>query len=291
MSLTRRQFAMGVAPSVILMVALLTVPLVYTIVWSLQRVEYGGAGQWVGLANYSYVFRDPMFLRAVGFSIGFALVDTALLMVLGYGVALLMNRVRRGRTTFLGLLLLPYVVPAIISATAFSWLFDDNFGGLANYLLQKVGGPQVQWFTSTWPNRGLVLLEALWAGLPFFMLVFLGALQGVSNEQLEAAVVDGANWWQRQRHVVIPTLGPMIRFLALISVSNTLGIFDTLVALAPNAQSVGTQSISLYIYQRAFARDQQNLGLGSAVNVLMLLVMIVLVLPIVRRIYEEVKLS
>lgn len=288
--MTRRQFVIGVGPSVILMVALLTVPLVYTIVWSLQHVEYGSPGEWVGFANYSDAFGDPMFRRAVGFSIGFALVNTALLMVLGYGVALLMNRVRRGRPVFLGLLLLPYVVPAIISATAFSWLFDDNFGGLANYLLQKIGVPQVLWFTNTWANRGLVLLEALWAGLPFFMLVFLGALQGVSNEQLEAAVMDGATWWQRQRYVVIPTLGPMIRFLALISVSSTLGIFDTLVALAPNAQTVGTQSITLYIYQQAFARDQQNLGLGSAVNVLMLFVMIVLVLPIVRRIYEEVKL-
>ena len=289
--MTRRQFLIGVAPSLILMFALLTIPLAYTAIWSLQRVEYGSPGQWVGLANYSAVFRDLQFQRAVGFSVGFALINTALLMVLGYGLALLMNRIRRGRAVFLGILLLPYVVPAIISATMFSWLFDDNFGGLANFFIELAGGESVRWFTSTWPNRGLVLLQSLWAGLPFFMLVFLGALQGVSSEQLEAAIMDGATWWQRQWHIVIPALGPMFGFLALISVSNSLGLFDSLIPLSPSAQTVGTQSVSLYTYQTAFARDQQNLGLGSAVNVLMLVVLFALVWPIVRRIYQEVKLS
>lgn len=288
--MTRRQFMMGVAPSMIVMLGLLTVPLLTTIVWSFQRVEYGGAGQWMGFANYSAVFRDPQFLRSVRFSIGFALVNTALLLMLGYGLALLMNSVRHGRTVFLGILLLTYVVPSIISATMFSWLFDDNFGGLVNYLIKLAGGQPVQWFTGTWPNRGLVLLESVWAGLPFFMLVFLGALQGVSTEQVEAAFMDGANWWQRQRFVVIPAIGPMFRFLALIAVSSALGIFDALVALSPNARTVGTQSVSLYVYETAFANEQRNLGLGSAVNVLMLLVMFALVSPLIRRMYQEVKL-
>jgi ABC-type sugar transport system permease subunit len=289
MPMTRKQFLMGVGPSILVNAGLLAVPLVTTLVWSFQKVAYGSAGQWIGLGNYTRLLSDPRFRAAVRFSVGFAVVDTCLLMVLGYGLALLMNRVRKARPVFLGLLLVPYVVPAIISATAFSWLFDDNFGGLVNYLLDYVGIHNIHWFTSTWPNRGLVLLEALWAGLPFYMLVFLSALQGVPTEQVEAAVMDGANWWQRQWHVVIPAIGPMFRFLALISISSTLGIFDALVALAPNAQVVGTQSVSLYIYLTAFARDQQQLGLGSAVSVLMLVVMLALVSPIVRRIYREVK--
>ncbi|MGW1144166.1 carbohydrate ABC transporter permease, partial [Streptomyces sp. NPDC002454] len=181
------------------------------------------------------------------------------------------------------------IIPAVISATAFSWLFDDSFGGLANQLVEKLTGEHVEWFTSTWPNRSLVLVEATWAAAPFVMLVLLGALKGVPDAQIEAAIVDGANWWQRQRHVVIPLLGPMFRFIALIAVMGGLGVFDALVPLSPNAQTVGTQSVSMYVYENAFARDQQNLGLGSAVNVLMLIVMCALISPFVRQVYREVK--
>ncbi|MEU5363992.1 sugar ABC transporter permease [Streptomyces sp. NPDC005925] len=285
----RREFAVGVGPSVIVMGALLVLPLAYSVIWSLQKVQYGSPGHWVGFDNYTQVLRDPMFQTAVAFTVGFAIAHTAVVMVLGFGLALLMNRVRRGRSTFLGLLLMPYVVPAVISATAFSWLFDNSFGGLANHLMEGIFHQEIRWFTSTWPNRGLVLAESVWAAAPFIMLILLGALKGVPEEQLEAAVVDGANWWQRQWHVVIPMLGPVFRFVALLSVMGGLGVFDALVPLAPNAQAVGTQSVSLYVYQMAFARDQQNLGLGSAVNILMMVVMLALVSPFIRQIYREVR--
>lgn len=285
----RREFVVGVGPSVIVMGALLILPLAYSVIWSLQKVQYGAPGDWVGFDNYTQVLRDPMFQTAVGFTVGFALAHTAVVLVLGFGLALLMNRVRRGRSTFLGMLLMPYVVPAVISATAFSWLFDNSFGGLANHLLEGIFHQEISWFTSTWPNRGLVLIESVWAAAPFVMLILLGALKGVPEEQLEAAVVDGASWWQRQWHVVIPMLGPVFRFIALLSVMGGLGVFDALVPLAPNAQAVGTQSVSLYVYQMAFARDQQNLGLGSAVNILMMVVMVVLVSPFIRQIYREVR--
>lgn len=285
----RRDFAIGVGPSLAVMVALLLVPLAYSIFWSFQKVEYGARGSWIGLDNYVRVLNDATFHTAVGFTVGFALVHTGVVLVLGYGLALLVHRARRGKSTFLGLLLVPYIIPAVIGATAFSWLFDDSFGGLVNVVLERVAGVEVEWFTSTWPNRTMVLLAATWASLPFFMLVLLGALKGVPEEQLEAASIDGANWWQRQRYIFIPTLGPMFRFLALTSIMGGLALFDALIPLAPNAQAVGTQSVNLYVYQNAFARDQQNLGLGSAVNILMFLVLCVLIAPFVRQVYREVK--
>ncbi|MEX1079788.1 MAG: sugar ABC transporter permease [Homoserinimonas sp.] len=271
------------------MLLLLGVPLIYTIVWSFQSVKFGAPGDWMGLGNYARVLQDPTFHSAVLFTVGFAIASTAVLLVLGYALATLLHHAGRGRSVFLGVLLVPYVVPAIIAATAFSWLFDNSFGGLVNFILETITGEQVQWFTNTWANRGLILLAGVWLGAPFYMLVLLGALKGVPSEQLEAAMADGANWWQRQWYVVIPTLGPMFRFLALIGIMNALGVFDILIPLAPNAETVESQSVSLYVYQKAFARDQQDLGLGSAVNVLMMLVMFILVSPFVRNIYREVK--
>ncbi|WGM20485.1 sugar ABC transporter permease [Paenarthrobacter sp. OM7] len=285
----RREFLVGVGPSLGIMILLLGVPLIYSVVWSYQSVEFGRPGEWVGFDNYARVLQDPVFHAAVLFTVGYALTSTAVLLVLGYAMALLLHRARRGKSLFLGILLVPYVIPAIIAATAFSWLFDNSFGGLVNFILEKTTGQEVAWFTETWANRGLVLLAGIWLGVPFFMLVLLGALKGVPNEQIEAATADGANWWQRQWHVIIPTLGPMFRFLALIAIMNSLGIFDILIPLAPSAEAVQSQSVSLYVYEKAFARDQQDLGLGSAVNVLMMLVLFILVSPFVRNIYREVK--
>lgn len=285
----RRDFLIGIGPTLLVMVALLLIPLVYSLVWSFQKVEYGSSGTWIGLGNYTRVLNDPTFRTSVAFTVGFAIVHTLVVLVLGYGLALLMHRARRGRSLFLGLLLVPYIIPAVIGATAFSWLFDDSFGGLANLALDRLTGTEVQWFTSTWPNRTMILLAATWAALPFFMLVLLGALKGVPEDQLEAATLDGANWWQRQRHIFIPTLGPMFRFLALTSIMGGLGLFDQLIPLAPNAQTVGTQSVNLYVFQNAFARDQQNLGLGSAVNTLMFVVLFALIAPFLRQVYREVR--
>lgn len=285
----RRDLFIGAGPTLAVMVLLLGVPLIYTIVWSFQSVEFGTPGEWIGLGNYARVLQDAEFQSAVAFTVGYAIASTIVLLALGYGLAMLLHHAGRGKSVFLGVLLVPYVVPAIIAATAFSWLFDNSFGGLVNFVLEKTTGQQVQWFTETWANRGLVLLAGVWLGAPFYMLVLLGALKGVPGEQLEAATVDGANWWKRQWYVVIPTLGPMFRFLALIGIMNALGVFDVLIPLAPNAETVESQSVSLYVYQQAFARDQQNLGLGSAVNVLMMIVMFILVSPFVRNIYREVK--
>ena len=284
-----RDLWLGVGPTLAVMILLLGVPLIYTIVWSFQSVEFGAPGDWIGLGNYVKVLTDPMFQSSVAFTVGYSIISTVVLLTLGFAMATLLNHAGRGKSIFLGVLLVPYVVPAILAATAFSWLFDNSFGGLVNFILEKTTGQEVRWFTETWANRGLILMAGIWLGVPFYMLVLLGALKGVPGEQLEAATADGANWWQRQWHVVIPTLGPMFRFLALIGIMNALGIFDILIPLAPNAETVGSQSVSLYVYQNAFARDQQDLGLGSAVNVLMMIVMFILVSPFVRNIYREVK--
>ncbi len=288
-TMRRGDFALMVGPSVVVMVLLLGIPLIYTLLWSVQQVAYQGAGEFVGLQNFSRALNDPVFRSAVTFTVGFALVNTVLVIILGYGLALLLHRARRGRAVFLGFLLVPFVLPPVVAATAFSWLFDDNFGGLVNFVVNAVTGQQFLWFSSTWPNRILILAETLWTTVPFVMLVFLAALKTVPADTLEAATVDGASWWQRQRFVVIPALGAVTRFLVLISIMDGLRLFDALIPLAPSAESIGTSSVSLYVYRRAFARSQQDLGLGSAVNVLMMIAMLILIAPFIRQIYREVR--
>ena len=286
----RKEFLLLAGPSALIMTVLLVVPLIQTIIWSLQDITYGQQGVWTGLSNYVEILSDGLFRQAVVFTIALTLVGLAFKLVLGFLLAVLLQRTGRARPLFLGFLLLSYIVPTVIGAVAFSWLFDSNFGGLVNWLLQHVGvaNPPL-WFADQWPNRIMVLANIIWHELPFSILILLAGLQGVNTEALEASQIDGANWWQQQRYVVIPSLGPLIGFISLITIMDGLRIFDALIPLSPSAVSLGNQSVMLYVYNVAFAAGDQKVGLGSAVSVLTMIIIFVLLVPFIRQTYREVR--
>lgn len=288
--MSRKEFFGLVGPSALIMTLLLVAPLVQTLYWSLQDVTYGSPGEFVGLANYRAALGDHRFREAMLFTVGLTLVALAIKLVLGYGLALLLNRTGRMRPIYLAFVLLSYIVPTVIGAVVFSWLFDSNFGGLINFFLGKLGIAEAPlWFADRWPNRLMVLANIVWHEIPFATLILLAGLQGVSTESLEAADIDGANWWQKQRYVVIPSLGRLFGFISLISIMDGLRIFDALVPLSPAAVSLGNESIMLYVYNTAFAAGDQRLGLGSAVSVLTMVVICILLIPFVRQTYREVR--
>ena len=136
----KREFWLLVGPSMLVMVGLLVVPLYRTIQWSFQEVQYGAPGVFVGLQNYTAALTDPRFGRAVLFTVVLTLVVTAILLVLGYIIATLINQIGKLRPVVLGILLVSYVLPAVVGSAAFSWLFDTNFGGVANLLVHQADG-------------------------------------------------------------------------------------------------------------------------------------------------------
>ena len=283
----KREYWALVTPSLVVMVSLLAVPLYRTIEWSLQKVNYGDPGTFVGLANYTAALGDPRFLRAVAFTVGLTLVVTGILLVLGYLLATAVNRLRRMRPLVLGLLLLAYVIPGLVGATMFSWLFDSNFGGPVNYVISRLTGQDVLWFTDTWPNRVVLVLNIVWFLLPFAMLVILAGLQAVNPEVLEAARIDGAGTFRLHWNVIIPSVRGVIGFVILISLMDVVRIFDPLVALSPQAAAIGNESIMFYIYSVAFKDGGQQLGLGSAINVLLIILIGILLIPSIRATARE----
>jgi ABC-type sugar transport system permease subunit len=285
----RKEFLTMVAPSVLLMGVLLMAPLIQTLWWSMQKVTYGSPGQWTGLANYEAVIGDSRFRDAVLFTVSFTLAAVCVKVILGYALALLLNASGRWRPVFLGLLLVSYIVPTVIGATAFSWLFDTNFGGVVNFVLDKFGLNEVLWFSDQWPARLMLFANAIWHELPFAVLILLAGLQGVQTDPMEAASIDGASWLQKQRYVVIPSLAGLFGFIALISIMDGLRMFDALIPLMPDAIGLQSESIMLYIYNIAFAAGTQDLGLGSAVSVLTMVIILVLLTPFIRQTYREVR--
>jgi ABC-type sugar transport system permease subunit len=285
----KREFALLVGPSMLVMFGLLVVPLYRTIQWSFQEVQYGAAGVFVGLQNYAAALTDPRFGRAVLFTVGLTLVVPAFLVALGYIIASLVNQIGKLRPAVLGILLVSYVLPAVVGAAAFSWLFDTNFGGVANYLLTSLTGTEILWFTDVWPNRAMIILFTIWHLLPFSMLIILAGLQGVPDEIIEAAKIDGATSLKSHLYVIVPTIRGVLFFVTLISIMDVLRTFDQLIPLAPQAVEIGNESIMLYIYNIAFREGSERLGLGSAVSVLTILLILLMLTPFIRDTFKEAR--
>ena len=283
----RREYALLVSPSMVVMFGLLALPLMRTIQWSLQRVDYGQKGTWVGLANYTAALGDARFLRAIGFTIGLTLAAFVVVVLIAYMLAVLVNQLGRLRPLVLGTLLVSYVVPQVIGATMFGWLFNSSFGGVADHLITQLTGWDILWLTEVWPNRLLLLMSVAWGLIPFAMLVILAGLQGVPEEMLEAAELDGVSTLQLHLRIIVPTLRGVLGFVSLILIMDVLRVFDQLIPLSPQAVQIGNESAMLYIYNVAFRDGGQQLGLGSAVNVLLIIVIFILLLPFLRGTAKE----
>jgi ABC-type sugar transport system permease subunit len=285
----KREFWLLVGPSMLVMFGLLVVPLYRTVQWSFQEVQYGTAGVFVGLQNYTAALTDARFGRAVLFTVGLTLVVVAALVLFGYIIATLVNQLGRLRPVVLGILLVAYVLPAVVGSAAFSWLFDTNFGGVANYALSSLTGSEILWFTDVWPNRIMITLFTIWHLLPFAMLIILAGLQGVPDEIIEAAKIDGATSLKSHLFVIIPTIRGVIFFVTLISIMDVLRTFDQLIPLAPNAVEIGNESIMLYIFNIAFREGSEQLGLGSAISVLTILLILLMLTPFIRDTFKEAR--
>ncbi|MDO4918938.1 carbohydrate ABC transporter permease [Kocuria sp.] len=287
----RREFYSLVAPSMLVMVGLLLVPLYLTVKWSFQDVDYGSPGTFVGLDNYVRAFGDPRFGHALLFTAGLTVVVTAVLLVGGYVLASMVNRLGRMRPVVLGVLLISYVIPQVVGATMFSWLFNENFGGIVNLLTGWATGQDVLWFVDAWPNRIMVALNVIWSMLPFATLIILAGLQGVSRDVLEAAQLDGAGRLRMHWSIILPSIRGVIGFVGLISVMDILRVFDNLVPLSPQAVELGNESLMLYIFNIAFQDGGQDLGMGSALSVLTIAVIVVMLYPFLRDVVREARQS
>ena len=283
----KREFALLAGPSIVVMASLLLLPLYRTVQWSLQEVDYGSPGEFVGLANYQQAFSDPRLGDAVFFTVTLTLLVTAVLVVAGYVLAVLVNGLGRSKPYVLGLLLVPYVIPHIVGATMFSWLFNSNYGGVITWAIERMTGVEILWMTDTWPNRLLIAANIVWSMLPFAMLIIVAGLQGVPDEILEAAKMDGASPLGTHLRVIVPSIRGVLGFVALISIMDVVRTFDPLVPLSPQAVQLGNESIMLYIYNVAFRDGGQDLGLGSAINVLLILLIVVLLFPFIRGVAKE----
>jgi ABC-type sugar transport system permease subunit len=254
------------APSLVLAVGFLIVPMIAAFVYSGARIAtLSGKVTWVGLDNYAKMFADPTFYRALLNTALFIALTVPLSMAIGLALALLMNSVLPGRRVVRTLIYLPLVISGVAVGLIGTFLFNDTIG-VFNGLATSLGLPNVGWQSSGAPAFLSLVLITLWIRVGFTMIIYLAGLQAVPVELHEAAQVEGASGWQRFRHIIFPLLGPSTFFLLIMNVIYSFQVFDTVFVLTNGGPGSATEVLGTYAYKTAFgaARDQ---GYGAAIGV------------------------
>ena len=272
------------APPLLFLAALVGYPFCYGILLSLQDRPVAHPGTFVGLKNFATNLHDPIFWRVAFNTFVYTAVATLLKMVGGLALALAMNQQFALKNLVRALMLLPFIVPTVLSTVAWMWILDPAFSVL-NWLLVLVGVPKPgpSWLGN--PLLAMVSIIAIntWRGLPFYGITLLAGLQTVPPELYEAATIDGAGGWQRFRYVTLPLLQPIILIVTLFSVIFTFADFQLVYVLTHGGPQNATQLFATYAFDIAMGAGQLGLGASVALAMLPALALLIVALTIYLR--------
>ncbi|MFF1696370.1 carbohydrate ABC transporter permease [Streptomyces sp. NPDC058257] len=263
-----------IAPAVLFMLLFFGYPLVRNILMSFQDYSpstfFDGKAPFNGTENWSKVFKDDLFGKALWHTVVFTI--GSLIGQFGIGLALAVFFTRRFPLNGMlrSLILLPWLVPMVVSGVVWRRILDQDTGVL-NSFLDTVGlGGATPWLTSPGMALFSVILVNIWIGIPFNMVILYGGLQEVPKELHEAASLDGASAWRTFRSVTLPLLKPVITVVLVLGFMSTVKILDLILALTDGGPADSTQTLGTLTYQNSFV--QLDFGAGAVVgNVLILI--------------------
>ena len=272
------------APPLLFLVALVGYPFCYGILLSLQDRPVAHAGTFVGLKNFATNFNDPIFWRVALNTFVYTAVATLLKMIGGLALALAMNQQFPLKNLVRALMLLPFIVPTVLSTVAWMWILDPAFSVL-NWLLVAAGVPKPgpSWLGNPILAMLSIIVINTWRGLPFYGITLLAGLQTVPPELYEAATIDGASGWQRFRYVTLPLLQPIILIVTLFSVIFTFADFQLVYVLTHGGPQNATQLFATYAFDIAMGAGQLGLGASVALAMLPALALLIVALTIYLR--------
>ncbi len=263
-------------------------PMIVAIWLSLTEWDMLRPATFVGLSNYQQMLHDDLFWKSLAVTFYFTLVSVPLSLVLSFAVALLVNVNVRGISLFRMLFYLPSIVPLVVNAVLWLWIFNSELG-LLNAVLHWFGIPKVLWFQdSNWAMPALIIMSQ-WS-IGGSMIIFLAGLQGIPQHLYEAAEIDGANYWQRFWNVTIPMMSPVIFFNLVIGLIGALQTFVPGYLMTQGGPQNSTLFYGLYIFRSAF-RDFK-MGYAAALSWVLFAIVLLLSLFVFRYLgrlvyYEE----
>jgi len=264
-------------PAVVMIGTFVAYPFVRGIWLSLTNTVVGREGSFVGLQNFAKLWNDGIFRRAAQNTVLYTAAATLLKLALGMVVALMLNNLLGFKRILRASMLLPWIVPTVLSTLAWKWMLDPTFS-IVNWILYQLGliRFRVDWLGGPVMALWSVILVNVWRGTPFFAITLLAGLQTISPEVYEAASIDGANAWQRFWTVTWPLLMPVTMVVMLFSVIQTFADFQLVYILTGGGPANSTHLFATYAYQIGVATGK--LGEGAAASLAMFPVLFMVVL-------------
>ena len=236
--------------------------------------------EFVGLSNYAVILSDPLWWRVVGVTLLITVITVVVELVLGFALALVMHRaLTRLRPILRTAILIPYSIITVVSAFAWQFAFAVDTG-FVNPWFDWVPGisETTDWFGGFGSSIFVIIMSEIWKTTPFISLLLLAGLAQVPEEMQEAAMVDGATWWQRLYKVTVPNMKAAIMVALLFRTLDAFRIFDNVFVMTAGAQN--TETVSLLAYRQTIQRLE--IGLGSAVSVLLFLAVLLISFSLIR---------
>lgn len=274
-----------VVPLVVCIIMLVVYPFIFAVWISFTDKTVGSEGQFVGLANYLYLIRQPSFTASIVNTIVMVSAVQLLKLVFGLGIATLLNQPIRGRQMWRGLVLLPWAMPAFVAFITWKLLYAPQ-GGAFNYILTQTHlvDRYVDFLSTKELAMPSVIVALFWRGVPFWVISFLAGMQGIAVELYESAALDGANAWQRFRHITLPGLRHVILVVALISTIGTTNSFEAVWLMTGGGPSNSTMTFPVLAY---YGLQNLQIGQAAAVSVALLPVFAVLALIVAVQLQKE----
>ena len=278
------------SPLILVMVAVIGWPLVDTIRLAMMDARLvGTGGNFVGWDNFANMLANRGFRAALGTTLWFTVLSVTLELIAGVLVALLLNQRFHGRTLLRALLILPWALPTVVNATLWRLIYNPEYGAL-NAALTQFGliDSYRSWLGEPGSAMTALIVADVWKNFPLVALIALAALQSVPRDILAAAISDGANAWRRFRYVTLPYLmGPLLVALVLRTIE-AFKVFDLIWVMTRGGPANSTRTLSILVYQEAFAFQRAGSGASLALMVaLMITVLAALYLKLKRRVGGE----
>ncbi|HEU5101155.1 MAG TPA: sugar ABC transporter permease [Roseiflexaceae bacterium] len=269
-----------ILPLLLVMVGLLAYPVVSALLISFQDKRLGQPGSFIGLDNYTeLLFRDRRFRIVARNSFVFTFGSVLGKLLIGMGMALVLNQRIKARNIFRGWLLLPWVAPTFVTALTWRWMFDGT-SGVLNFILAGLGllETPVAWLGSGSTALLAVIITNIWHGFPFFGISLLAALQAIPAELYEAAEVDGASPWQKFWHITIPGIMTVLVIVTMLSTIWTFNDFQIVYIMTGGGPAFATHIFATYSYFVGFSGSR--LGYAVAISTVLTPALIVLILAL-----------
>jgi len=276
-----------IMPAVIWVLIFTIFPLLYALYTSFFSFRFGRINQFVGGANFVRLFTDSNLHNGLRVTLTFVIITVAIQMLLGFGLALLLNREMRGKNILRAIMILPlFATPVAMGYLGITMFYEIN--GPINELIRSLGGAGIPWLSNPfWAMVAIILID-IWQWTPFVFLVSLAALQGLPTDLFEAAEVDGASGWQSFRRITLPLMAPILWLILLLRLVEAFKVFDIPTSLTLGGPGRATEVYSLFTYRTALRFFDH--GYASAQGFLLLIIVSLIVALLfgqIRSIYQE----